>query len=78
MGAARASQPGMKAVTIYMPDDLWDWLRRHTYDEGTSASALLRAKAEEHQAATAAKRKPALERAREITIGQRRRSGADG
>lgn len=74
MGAAKASQPGSKVVSVYISADLWNELRRHAFENETSASALIVAKVEEHLAGSAAEQAATLIRARDITLGRRRRS----
>lgn len=37
------------AAKIYIPRELWDWLRKHAIDERTSASRILARLAEEYR-----------------------------
>lgn len=66
----------MKVVSVNFPADLWEQLRRHTFTESTSVSALLNQLAIEHLAAKPTTQRKTLDGAREITASRRRR--ADG
>ena len=77
MGAPRPGGP--KVVSVYVPPDgldVWEWLRRYAFDNGTSASAIVFARIEELQAATERQQASTLKRAQEISAGRRKR--ADG
>jgi hypothetical protein len=74
VGAAKASRSGSRVVSVYIPADLWDWLRRHAFEHETSASATIVARVEQLRDATPDEQAATVVRAREITIGRRRRT----
>jgi hypothetical protein len=74
MGAAKGSRPDSKVVSVYITADLWADLRRHAFENDTSASALIVAKIEEHLKASPAEQAATIGRAKDITLGRRRRS----
>lgn len=71
--AARASQPGYTGVTVYVDEDIWKQLRRYALDNEVTASSVGAALLEQYVAG-GIDQAPVLARAREITVGRRRRA----
>jgi hypothetical protein len=71
--AAKASQPGYTSAAIYVAETTWQDVRAHVLPLKVSASSLVAALLEEYMANPDA-HADVVARAREITIGRRRRA----
>lgn len=71
--AAKASQPGYTSAAIYVAETTWQDVRAHVLPHKVSASSLVAALLEQYMAHPD-QHADVLVRAREITLGRRRRA----